>query len=505
MANLIQIKRSLNTATPGSLANGELAYTANGDVLYIGSNGSIEAIGGKRVPGTLTANQALIANSTSGIDKIIVANAVVTAITANGSLGTAGYYLTSNGTASYWSQPMASVAGSDTQVQFNDGGNLAGDSGLTYNKTTDTLTATNFSGNGALVTSVNAATVGGNTASDLRSYSDTTAATAYSNATSYADTKAGNAYTNATSYAATIAGTAYSNATSYADTASGTAYSNAMSDTLSRNGTYTGNNIFSADVTINGNTTIGSNTSDSITVTAQFTSNVMPSANLTYHIGNNTLRWAQVHGGNGHFVTGTFDSHVQIAGDLTVSGNVTTTNVSDLIVSDPLIHLAANNETSDIVDIGFVGHYSDDGGSTKKHVGFFRDASDGGVFKLFTNSQDANLDAANSITINTTATGYATAILETYLRSSGLVSNSSVTNITANSTVSVTITANTLALSTALAGTSGGTGLASYTAEDILVANSSNGFRKLGLGTSGYVLQSNGTALVYDALDGGSF
>lgn len=34
----------------------------------------------------------------------------------------------------------ASAGGSDTQVQFNDGGALGGDSGLTYNKTTDTLT-----------------------------------------------------------------------------------------------------------------------------------------------------------------------------------------------------------------------------------------------------------------------------------------------------------------------------------------------------------------------------
>ena len=32
--------------------------------------------------------------------------------------------------------------GSDTQVQFNDSGNLGGDAGLTYNKTTDTLTIT---------------------------------------------------------------------------------------------------------------------------------------------------------------------------------------------------------------------------------------------------------------------------------------------------------------------------------------------------------------------------
>jgi hypothetical protein len=36
--------------------------------------------------------------------------------------------------------------GSDTQVQFNDGGSFGGDAGLTYNKTTDTLTATTFVG-----------------------------------------------------------------------------------------------------------------------------------------------------------------------------------------------------------------------------------------------------------------------------------------------------------------------------------------------------------------------
>ena len=91
--NLIQIKRSLNTSTPGSLANGELAYTANGDVLYIGSNAAIVAIGGKRVPGTLTANQAIVVNATSGIDKIIVANLVPTKISANGSQGSGGQVL----------------------------------------------------------------------------------------------------------------------------------------------------------------------------------------------------------------------------------------------------------------------------------------------------------------------------------------------------------------------------------------------------------------------------
>lgn len=41
----------------------------------------------------------------------------------------------------------ASVAGSDTQVQFNDNGVLNGDAGLTFNKTTDLLTFTGTANN----------------------------------------------------------------------------------------------------------------------------------------------------------------------------------------------------------------------------------------------------------------------------------------------------------------------------------------------------------------------
>ena len=54
----IQIKRSANTAVPSSLANGELAFSSNGGVLFIGdpATGAVQAIGGDRAPGTLTAN-----------------------------------------------------------------------------------------------------------------------------------------------------------------------------------------------------------------------------------------------------------------------------------------------------------------------------------------------------------------------------------------------------------------------------------------------------------------
>lgn len=90
---------------------------------------------------------------------------------------------------------------------------------------TGTFTANVFSGNGYLVTSVNAASVGGNTADDLYTYSDSKAEDAYSNAVSTSSTdatnKAANAYSNAVS-------TASSDATNK----SSNAYSNAVSDAL---------------------------------------------------------------------------------------------------------------------------------------------------------------------------------------------------------------------------------------------------------------------------------
>lgn len=226
--------------------------------------------------------------------------------------------------------------------------------------------------------------------------------------------------------------------------------------------------------------------------------NIMPLANVTYNIGNNTMRWAEIHAQNVHSVTGKFDGNVEIAGDLTVSGNVVTVNVSTLSVTDPLIQLASNNTTSDIIDIGFFGSY-ETGSGPHEHAGLFRDATDG-IFKLF-----KDLTESPAVTVNTAGAGYATATLEAYLNSGALTTNSTSVIITANSTVNVALVANTLSLGSALLGNSGGTGLSSYTAEDILVANSTNGFRKLALGSVGTVLQSNGTALLYAGLDGGTF
>lgn len=76
-----------------------------------------------------------------------------------------------------------------------------------------------------------------------------------------------------------------------------------------------------------------------------------------------------------------------IGGDLTVNGNTTTVNVSTLEVEDALIRLASNN-TTDAVDIGFVGNFND---GAAKIAGFFRDATDNQWY-LFDEYVDANID-----------------------------------------------------------------------------------------------------------------
>ena len=65
---------------------------------------------------------------------------------------TSGYVLSWNGSDYAWvaqSGGGGTPGGSDTQVQFNDGGSFGGDSGFTYNKTTDELTVGSVTTTGA--------------------------------------------------------------------------------------------------------------------------------------------------------------------------------------------------------------------------------------------------------------------------------------------------------------------------------------------------------------------
>jgi hypothetical protein len=85
MALTLQIKRSTGSTAPSSLADGELAYTHGNDQLYIGDGSTVEVIGGKsfndkidHTAGTLTASSAVIVDSNSAIDSMLVGNHATT-------------------------------------------------------------------------------------------------------------------------------------------------------------------------------------------------------------------------------------------------------------------------------------------------------------------------------------------------------------------------------------------------------------------------------------------
>jgi hypothetical protein len=126
-SNVLQIKRSQTTATPTSLANGELAFTAAGNVVFIGNFGTVLPIAGERNPGILTANQALVANSTGFLNLVKAGNVTITgALTANGSSGGAGEVLISDGSGkSYWGSASTLSVGSQ-YVQNTDSRVLSG-------------------------------------------------------------------------------------------------------------------------------------------------------------------------------------------------------------------------------------------------------------------------------------------------------------------------------------------------------------------------------------------
>ena len=52
-----------------------------------------------------------------------------------------------------------------------------------------------------------------------------------------------------------------------------------------------GNSNFTGDLTLGGNITIGDATSDSVTIAADFTSNLIPNANVTYDLGSTSKKW----------------------------------------------------------------------------------------------------------------------------------------------------------------------------------------------------------------------
>jgi len=114
-----------------------------------------------------------------------------------------------------------------------------------------------------------------------------------------------------------------------------------------------GDSTFTGDVTINGNLQLGNQDTDSITLVADLASNLIPDADNTYDIGSSSKSWKDLYLDGVAYINGTTGStssstgalivaggvgigeNLNIAGDVTISGNLTQlSNGSPLVIAD---------------------------------------------------------------------------------------------------------------------------------------------------------------------------
>ena len=182
-----------NITSLGTLSN--LSISGNLSANYFTGNGStLTDITGANVTGYVplatTANTA--STVTTAAQPNITSLGTLSNLTSGGTInfttasnvslgsisnlhitgGSSGYVLQTDGSGNltFVSAGSTGVAGSNTYVQFNDGGSFGASDAFTFNKGTNTLSATNFTGNGAGFTYITGSNVSGNVASAVQSH-----------------------------------------------------------------------------------------------------------------------------------------------------------------------------------------------------------------------------------------------------------------------------------------------------------------------------------------------
>jgi hypothetical protein len=261
----------------------------------------------------------------------------------------------------------------------------------------------------------------------------------------------------------------------------------------------------------------------------------------------------------------TITGNVSITGNITVAGNAFSIDTETLRVSDPLIYLAGNNYTSDIVDIGFIGNYVNSTGANV-HTGLYREHVSkeyylfqeyaeepfnnhidptGNNFTLAVLNADvvtSNLKLGGQNTIvwinaafnkaNAAAiSGNSAAVAaNTYADAVGVSANAYATGVGVGANLyaatvgtsanlytdsvgsAVGLAANTNAANGSYISTGvvkvayGGTGQTTFTTNGVLYGNGGNALQVTGAGTEGQVLQANASGVpTFAMLDGGVF
>lgn len=135
--NSTSLAYSVNNFTIGSaayfIANGNFGIGINSPAHKLSVNGNsyfsgiVNVAGNTAIGGISYINGNMIVNTAAGIN-------------ANGSYGTLGQALLSNGTSVYWA---TATAGSNTHIQYNDSGTANASAGFIFNKVTNNVTVAN--------------------------------------------------------------------------------------------------------------------------------------------------------------------------------------------------------------------------------------------------------------------------------------------------------------------------------------------------------------------------
>lgn len=364
MAQTIKIRRSTTTASPLSLQNGEMAYSAASNKLYIGrpggTTGDIDAIGGKAYTDKLDAATAL-----NNVNTLVLRDG-----SGNFSAGTITAALSGNATtASSWATARTISLSGDVTGSVS----IDGSSNVTINTTVE----------------ANSVALG----------TDTT----------------GN-------YVATIAPTVTNNlvvANSGTESAAVTLDLSATGVAANTYGSTSAIPVISVDSKGRITSASTASISTSFTISADSGTNDVVNGGETLTISGTTGEIDTAVTNNqitvGLAANPNVSGNLTVGGDLTVNGTMTTVNSTTLEVTDPLISLAAGNAATDSVDIGFYGLY-DTSGTQDLYAGLFRDATDG-YFRLF---QDLQVEPGT--TVDTGGLGYAIGTMVANLRG-GTVSN----------------------------------------------------------------------------------
>jgi hypothetical protein len=224
----------------------------------------------------------------------------------------------------------------------------------------------------------------------------------------------------------------------------------------------------------------------------------------------------------------TISGDINITGNLNVTGNVVTHGSDDLIIDDPIV-IMANNNTGNVIDIGFAGKYVE--GANTKEKGLVNHAATS-LWYLFENYQNgieetnilnianptlvisnlvANITQANvsnlfsAISVTDGGTGFRTANTGDLIYGTGTNTLGKLLKPATNSYLRMGDSGTPEWIDT-IDVADGGTGNTSFTVNHVLIGNGTSPVTTVGSSTEGHILTINSSgAPVFEHLSGGTF